>query len=100
MGSKYRLLPWIHQVLADIDFDTAHDPFSGSGSVAYLLKAMGKQVTASDFLNFSTVMASALIANNSTYVTEDDLSFVLQSPAKSQSFVRRKFSGIFLRQQI
>ncbi len=35
MGSKRRLLPWIHGVLAGLDFETALDLFSGSGSVGY-----------------------------------------------------------------
>ena len=55
MGSKHRLLTWLHGVLRSLDFETAADPFTGSGSVAYLLKAMGKQVFASDFLNFPAV---------------------------------------------
>lgn len=38
MGSKYRLLPWIWDVLRDIEFDTVLDACSGSGCVAYLLK--------------------------------------------------------------
>src|SRR5207237_932610 len=46
MGSKYRLLPWIHDVLRGLSFDTALDAFTGSGAVGYLMKAMGKAVTA------------------------------------------------------
>ncbi len=34
MGSKKRLLPWIHQVLDTLDFGTALDPFAGTGCVA------------------------------------------------------------------
>src|SRR5262245_30876344 len=64
MGSKRRLLPWIHGVLRPLPFETAADPFVGSGCVAYLLKAMGKRVMASDFLNFPTVLASATVANS------------------------------------
>ena len=41
MGSKHRLLPWIHGVLQTLPFETAADPFVGSGCVSYLLKAMG-----------------------------------------------------------
>ena len=37
MGSKYRLLPWIRQVLASFEFETAVDAFSGSAVVSYLL---------------------------------------------------------------
>src|SRR5580693_8071612 len=64
MGSKHRLLPWIHGVLRSIPFETAADPFVGSGCVAELLKAMGKRVIASDFLNFPTVLAEATVANS------------------------------------
>jgi DNA adenine methylase/adenine-specific DNA-methyltransferase len=63
MGSKHRLLPWIHGVLRGLSFETAADPFVGSGCVAYLLKAMGKSVIASDFLNFPSVVAAATVAN-------------------------------------
>ena len=30
MGSKFRLLPWIHDTLSDLPFTTATDAFSGS----------------------------------------------------------------------
>src|SRR5947209_8317234 len=64
MGSKHRLLPWIHGVLRTLPFETAADPFVGSGCVAYLLKSMGKGVVASDFLNFPTVLAAATVGNS------------------------------------
>src|SRR5437763_15761657 len=64
MGSKHRLLPWIHGILRTLPFHTAADPFVGGGCVAYLLKAMGKRVLASDFLNFPTVLASATLVNS------------------------------------
>src|SRR3954467_6003924 len=66
MGSKHRLLPWIHGVLRTLDFETAGDPFVGSGCVSYLMKAMGKRVIASDFLNFPVVLATATVANSSS----------------------------------
>src|SRR4051812_953824 len=56
MGSKHRLLPWLHEILAPLEFDTALDAFSGSGCVAYLFKSMGKEVTTNDFLNFTSVL--------------------------------------------
>ena len=58
MGSKFRLLPWIHNIVNEIDFDSVLDGFSGSGCVGYLFKAMGKEVHAVDFLNFPTVIAT------------------------------------------
>lgn len=64
MGSKCRLLSWIHSVLCTLDFETASDPFTGSSCVAYLRKAMDKRVLASDFLNFPAVIASAAVKNS------------------------------------
>ena len=60
MGSKFRLPPWLHNVSSELDFDTALDAFSGSGCVSYLLKCMGKEVHANDFLNFCTALGPTL----------------------------------------
>lgn len=62
MGSKFRLLPWLHVTFQDIDFETVTDAFSGSGVVSYLLKAMGKQVRANDSLAFPSVLTAATVA--------------------------------------
>ena len=95
MGSKHRLLPWIHGVLSELPFETAHDPFVGAGSVAYLLKTMGKAVVATDFLTFPSVVASALIENQSEHLDPDDVARLLQRPRRRRTFIQRTFSGIF-----
>jgi adenine-specific DNA-methyltransferase len=77
MGSKYRLLPWIHKVLTEVRFDTAIDAFSGSGCVGYLFKAMGKQVIANDFLNLSATVAKALIENPGRKLSTESLERLL-----------------------
>jgi adenine-specific DNA-methyltransferase len=63
MGSKFRLLGWIHEATAGIEFGSVLDAFSGSSAVSYLFKAAGKRVTSNDSLNFSHVLAQALVAN-------------------------------------
>jgi DNA adenine methylase/adenine-specific DNA-methyltransferase len=95
MGSKARLLPWIHEALGGLKFETALDAFSGAGSVSYLLKAMGKQVTANDFLHFPTVFSQALIANNSTRITPDCRDFLLTHSPHRKRFIETTFQGIF-----
>ncbi|MGD0099839.1 MAG: DNA adenine methylase [Acidobacteriota bacterium] len=94
MGSKHRLLPWIHGVLCTVKFETAADPFVGSGCVAYLLKAMGKRVIASDFMNFPTVLAYATIANNSQRLDDATVKGLLK-PSRGIGFVEKTFQGIF-----
>jgi DNA adenine methylase/adenine-specific DNA-methyltransferase len=95
MGSKNRLLSWIHGVLNELDFQTAADPFSGSGCVAYLLKSMGKRVIASDFLNFSTTIAKAAIENSHHQLDGPALKKTLAPARRIPDFIEKTFSGIF-----
>src|SRR6266478_1615656 len=95
MGSKHRLLPWIHGVLRGLNFETAADPFVGSGCVAYLLKAMGKRVIASDFLNFPTVLATATVQNSSHKLDHAGIKTLLGSRREFPHFIEETFRGIF-----
>jgi DNA adenine methylase/adenine-specific DNA-methyltransferase len=95
MGSKHRLLPWIHGVLRGLEFETAADPFVGSGSVAYLLKAMGKSVIASDFLRFPAVLANATVANNKQRLDERAAKKLQAARRRGPHFIERTFDGVF-----
>ena len=93
MGSKKRLLPWIHGVLEKLDFETALDPFSGSGSVGYLMKAMGRRVTATDFLNVSATIATALIENSEATVGAMAMRKLTAKAPRANDFIARTFTG-------
>lgn len=95
MGSKRRLLSWIQDVLESIDFESAADPFSGSGAVAYLMKAMDRRVVASDFLNLSATLATALIENNKFHLDGPTLSLLLDKPRKSRRFIETTYKDVF-----
>ena len=95
MGSKYKLLPWIHKLLAGLEFRSAADAFSGSGCVSYLLKAMGKQVVANDFLNMSTTVAKALIENPGGQLSKASQEVLLRHDPRHERFIELTFSGIF-----
>jgi len=95
MGSKHRLLPWIYGVLKTLDFQTAADPFVGSGCVSYLMKAMNKRVIASDFLNFPTVLAAAAIENDRHRLGGPAMARLLGPAPGSRDFIARTFDGIF-----
>jgi adenine-specific DNA-methyltransferase len=99
MGSKNRLLPWIHSVLDTLDFETAADPFSGSGCVAYLLKAMGRRVVASDFLNFSATIAQATIGNSHYQLDGPALKRILEPIKNGPDFIEKTFGGIFYQRE-
>lgn len=95
MGSKFRLLPWLHTVLADLSFDSAADIFSGSGCVGYLFKALGKQVLSNDFLNLGTTLAQALIENPGRQLSNESLQVLLHHNADHPHFIEQTFQGIF-----
>jgi len=95
MGSKKRLLPWIHQVLVQLDFETAIDPFSGTGCVAYLMKAMGRRVYASDFLNFTSLVARATVENATVRLDGRALRTLLSGTSSSDRFIEKTFRGVF-----
>jgi adenine-specific DNA-methyltransferase len=95
MGSKRRLLPWIHSVLNALDFETALDPFGGSNAVAYLIKAMDRRIIASDFLNLSATIGKALIENNAVHLDGPAMKVLMGKPANTHSFIEDNFAGIF-----
>ena len=95
MGSKHRLLPWIHGVLKTLPFETAADPFVGSGCVSYLMKAMGKRVVSSDFLNFPVVLATATVVNSRHRLDWPALTKLLAPAPDARDFIERTYTDIF-----
>jgi adenine-specific DNA-methyltransferase len=95
MGSKHRLLPWIHEILTELNFATALDAFSGSGCVSYLLKAMGKTVVANDFLRFAYHLVHGLTVNPGVKLSDADIEMLTRHTPKSSKFIQRTFDGIF-----
>ena len=95
MGSKYKLLPYLAEVFAEVGGKTALDAFSGSGVVSYLLKRQGYSVTANDMLEFPGVLASATVINNSTLLTDSDVAEIIGPAADGRDFIRKTFTGVF-----
>ena len=95
MGSKHRVVPHLVEVFAGLEFDTAVDAFSGSGVVAYALKAMGKAVTASDFLNFPAVVARAVVENPGVRLTTEEMAAIAGPNRDGRDFIRRTFQGLY-----
>jgi adenine-specific DNA-methyltransferase len=95
MGSKYRLLPWIEEVISCLKFTYALDAFSGSGCVSYLLKTMGKRVHSNDFLRFPTDLTRATVVNSQERLTEIDVERLLEHAPSHETFIQDNFDGIF-----
>ena len=94
MGSKYRLIPHLAEVFAEIGGRTALDAFSGSGVVSYALKCLGYEVTANDFLNFPSIIATAAVANQTAQLSEADLETICGPAADDRDFIQRTFDGL------
>lgn len=97
MGSKFRLLEWLHTPFSDLQFESCIDAFSGSGAVSYFLKSMGKKVINNDSLNFPCVLSAAIISNNSTILQPTDVDFLLSHKATKdfEKFIQITFHNIF-----
>jgi len=95
MGSKSRLLPWIHEIVSPLEFNSVLDAFSGSGCVSYLFKAMGKEVVSNDFLKFTHQLATGCIENPGLTVSTDEVTLLLKKRASRKRFIAETFTGIF-----
>lgn len=95
MGSKYKLVPQLAGVFAEIGGSRALDAFSGSGVVAYTLKALGYQVTSNDFLSFPSIIAAATVENQSERLTAEDVDLICGPPADDRDFIQSTFDGLY-----
>lgn len=96
-GSKRKLSGWLSECLTPLAFDTCLDVFSGTSSVSYLLKQLGKRVTANDYLHFNQAIARALVVNEQTTLPLELARQLWQRTAgrRYESFIEHQFSGIF-----
>ncbi len=95
MGSKYRVIPFLLDVFVDLSFTTALDAFSGSGVVSFALKALGKRVTANDFLTFASTVARATVENVDEKLTREDVERIVGPPADGRDFIQSTFRGLY-----
>ena len=96
-GSKSRWLPWLRGLFETLSFDSALDMFSGTASVSFVLKSLGKRVHSNDALASNFLVARALVEN----------SHVRLPPAKAHElfsraegrhygrFISQTFEGIY-----
>ncbi|MDR1244592.1 MAG: DNA adenine methylase [Endomicrobium sp.] len=94
-GSKNKLTCWIWDNIKDLDFETALDAFGGTGSVSHLLKRKGKQVFYNDILEFNYIIGKALIENDSTKLSDEDIDLLLSENKNKQNFIQKTFKGIY-----
>lgn len=99
MGSKYKVIPYLASILANLPFHTVLDAFSGSGVVSYALKEMGKQVTSNDFLSFSSTIAKAVVENPNVTLNNEDIDLLISPNRDGRNFIAETFRGLYFPQE-
>lgn len=97
-GSKRKIMSWFWGYFRQLDFRSALDVFGGTGSISYLLKRMGKQVTYNDHLKFNHLIGTALIENDEVVLSNADVRAALadrRGRRTGNRFVQDTFRGIY-----
>lgn len=96
LGAKYIHRGWIAQFIPE-DVNTVLDAFSGSQSIAYMLKQLGKKVVTNDFLNFNNLIGKALIENPGYVLDKRDMHILFSENSDPTEFnlIEKLFSGLF-----
>jgi len=94
IGSKQKLVEWIWKHTPD-GIASVLDGFSGSSVVAYMYKTKGLRVVANDRLRYAYHAARAIVENDDTRISSEELNTLLQPNAKAATFVQDNFKGLF-----
>ncbi|MBI5789192.1 MAG: DNA adenine methylase [Candidatus Schekmanbacteria bacterium] len=94
IGSKQKLVDWIWRNTPE-DIKSVFDAFSGSAVVGYMYKSKGLQVITNDRLRFAYHVARAIIENNNTRLSAEDIERLTKDNPKAGDFVQKTFKGIF-----
>ena len=95
MGSKYRLAPRLAEIFTALPPGSAVDAFSGSGVVAYTLKATGRPVIANDHLAFAATLAAATVENNDQILAPEEVDEICSGNQDGRSFISKTFDGLY-----
>ncbi|QDK42695.1 hypothetical protein DOM21_14800 [Bacteriovorax stolpii] len=95
MGSKRKLLPDLHKIFSQLEFTSALDAFSGTSSVSYLLKSMGKAVDTNDYLRFNYYTAKAIIENSKYKLSDEEVNEIIKFNPDKDNFIEKEFSDLY-----
>lgn len=96
LGAKYIHRGWIAQYIPD-KADVVLDAFSGSQSIAYMFKQLGKKIVTNDFLSFNNLIGRALIENSEFTLDQKDTEILFSENGNPTEFnlMERLFAGLF-----
>lgn len=96
LGAKHIHRGWIAQFIPE-NVSTVLDAFSGSQSIAYMFKQLGKKVITNDFLSFNNSIGKALIENSDNKLESSDLEILFSyndNPSKF-NLIEDLYSDLF-----
>jgi adenine-specific DNA-methyltransferase len=96
LGAKHIHRGWIAQFIPE-NVSTVLDAFSGSQSIAYMFKQLGKKVITNDFLSFNNSIGKALIENSDDKLDSSDLEILFSyndNPSKF-NLIEDLYSDLF-----
>lgn len=96
LGAKYIHRNWIAKWIPD-DAEVILDAFSGSQSIAFMCKQLGKSVITNDFLRFNGEIGKALIENGHHILTSDDINilFSINSDPEEYNLMEKLYTDLF-----
>ena len=99
-GSKLKIVDWLWSEVSSFDFDSMIDIMGGTGSVSYMFKQHGKQVTYNDILKFNAYIGTALLENDKVRLSKSDIEFLTNRHAdvNYDDFIAHTFKNIFYTQ--
>lgn len=93
IGNKEKIAKWITDFFP-ADAESIFDAFSGGSSVSYQSKIKGLKVISNDILAINHLLSKALIENNFTKLTYDDVQLIFSGEPK-EGFMFDNYSEVF-----
>ena len=99
IGSKQKLIDWIWQNTPE-DVKSVFDAFGGSNVVGFLYKRKGLKVFTNDQLKYSYHISRAIIENNSTKLSEEEIDKLVSPKSNAGDFIQRNFKNTFFTPEV
>lgn len=96
LGAKYIHRKWIAKFVPDTA-EIILDAFSGSQSISYMFKQLGKSVITNDFLNFNYEIGKALVENPGIKLDNEDIVILFSENKDPQYYdlIETLYSNLF-----
>ena len=93
IGNKEKIAKWITDYFPK-DAESVFDAFSGGSSVSYQSKMKGLKVISNDILEINYLLSKALIENNSTKLSYEDVELIFSGEPK-EGFMFKEYSEVY-----